>query len=117
MSGIKRWFYSELHNEIMQEDHGKYVLHYDHEAIVDSMAEALVKLDGACLASEQEVARLRAEADSLRKDAERYRWLQKQTPYRFGKIQAACVIDAVDTLYFMSEEFDKQVDAAMGASA
>lgn len=66
---------------------------------------------------DEEIARLRAEADSLRKDAERYRWLQKQTPYRFGKIQAACVIDAVDTLYFMSEEFDKQVDAAMGASA
>lgn len=45
--------------------HGDYVLHSDHEAIVDSMAAALVKLDGACLASEQEVGRLRAELEWL----------------------------------------------------
>lgn len=64
-----------------------------------------------------EIARLRAEVEAVRVDAERYRWLQKQTPYRFGKIQAACVIDAVDTLYFKADEFDSQVDAAMGASA
>lgn len=46
-------------------DDGPYVLHSDHEAIVDSMAAALVKLDGACLASEQEVGRLRAELEWL----------------------------------------------------
>lgn len=45
---------------------GDYVLHSDHEAVVDSMTAALVKLDGACLASEQEVARLRDEVERLR---------------------------------------------------
>lgn len=51
----------------MQDDvNGDYVLHSDHEAAIDSMTAALVKLDGSCLASEQEVARLRAEVEGLR---------------------------------------------------
>lgn len=92
MSGIKRIGWHGVHG--MQDDaNGDYVLHSDHEA---------------------EVARLRAEVEGLRRTEARYRWLQKQTPYRFGKIQAACVIDAVDTLYFKADEFDRQLDAAMG---
>lgn len=129
MSGIKRWYYSELYNEIRQEDHGKYVLHSDHEAVVDSMTAALVKLDGACLASEQEVARLRAEVEnlhakldmkegqrklaesecaSMRKDAERrldlIRATLENTEWRHGARN-------------IHAELCREVDAAMGASA
>ncbi len=131
MSGIKRWYYSELYNEIRQEDHGKYVLHSDHEAVVDSMTAALVKLDGACLASEQEVARLRAElqnaakaalyavalscekereADALRVDAERYRWLRDK-PWRDNE-----ELEPVIRLH-LNALWDDKIDAAMGASA
>lgn len=60
-SEIKRIGWHGVHG--MREDaNGDYVLHSDHEAAVDSMTAALVKLDGACLASEQEAARLRAMA-------------------------------------------------------
>lgn len=45
MSGIKRWYHSELYNEIRKEDYGQYVLHSDHVT---------------------EVARLRAEVEGLR---------------------------------------------------
>lgn len=72
---------------------------------------------GLLAESDAENAWLEAEVEGLQRTEARYRWLQKQTPYRFGKIQAACVIDAVDTLYFKADEFDGQVDAAMGASA
>lgn len=93
---------------------GDYVKFSDHEAeVVRLRAElqnaAKAALDATALACEKE-----READALRANMARYRWLQKQTPYRFGKIQAACVIDAVDTLYFKADEFDKQIDAAMG---
>lgn len=80
---------------------------------------AKAALDAVALSceKEREADALRAEVKELRRTEARYRWLQKQTPYRLGKIQAACVIDAVDTLYFKADEFDSQVDAAMGASA
>lgn len=63
---------------------------------------------------EDELEKLRAENESLKKDSVRYRWLQKQTKYRFGKIQEACLIDATDVIYFKADEFDKLVDEEMG---
>lgn len=41
MNEIKRWFYSELYNEMRQEDHGKYVLHSDHKAEVARLSAQL----------------------------------------------------------------------------
>lgn len=95
---------------------GNYVLYSNHEAEVARLRAELqnaakAALDATALACEKE-----READALRANMARYRWLQKQTPYRFGKIQAACVIDAVDTLYFKADEFDRQIDASMEAS-
>lgn len=87
---------------------GRYVLHSDHEAVVDSMTAALVKLDGACLASEQEVARLRAEVEAYRKDAERRLDLIQATLENTEWRHGARNIHA---------ELCREVDAAMGASA
>lgn len=81
-----------------------------HDRCVAQIAESLFGQPGMTL---MEMAERREEIEALAKDAGRYRWLQKQTPYRFGKIQAACVIDAVDTLYFKADEFDAQIDAEM----
>lgn len=68
MSGIQRWECMVAINDNgrpyvddIEYASGRYVLHSDHEEAVDSMTAALVKLDGACLASEQEIARLRVE--------------------------------------------------------
>lgn len=94
MSGIKRWYLAGRYYEGMKESgEGEYVLHSDHE---------------------EEVDRLRAELAAKSKDAERYRWLQMQSPYRFKKIQDACVIDSVDVLYFKADRFNELLDAAMG---
>lgn len=130
MSGIKRFnhgvceYPGGIFSEMNKEANGDYVLHSDHEAEVARLRAELQKaakaaLDAVALSceKEREADALRAEVEGLRSTEARYRWLQKQTPYRFGKIQAACVIDAVDTLYFKADEFDSQVDAAMGASA
>lgn len=83
-----------------------------HRLVYDLTYE-LAELRNEITGHERVVGELRTEIEALAKDAGRYRWLQKQTPYRFGKIQAACVIDAVDTLYFKADEFDAQIDAAM----
>jgi len=43
----------------------------------------------------------------------RYEGLQKLTPYRFKKMQDACVTDGGDVLYFHSYKFDVLMDAAL----
>lgn len=45
-------------------------------------------------------------------DAARYRWLRTVTPYRFKKLQDACIADATDTTYFLGDKFDAAIDAA-----
>ncbi|WWA79525.1 hypothetical protein Kintu_gp33c [Xanthomonas phage Kintu] len=104
MNEIKRYDWVEdgmsLHSE------GDFVLHSDHEA---------------------EIARLRAEVEAYRKDAERYRWLRN--PDR----DVSLVLDKVTGYieyhegtqtggystyeYRAGEELDTAIDAAMGASA
>lgn len=77
---------------------GVYVLHSDHEA---------------------EVARLRAEVEANRVDAERYRWLRNRAndSYRSAPMVAANPMDRETTRLIHSEELDAAIDAAMGASA
>jgi hypothetical protein len=58
---------------------------------------------------------LMAEAESLRKDAERYRCLQKLTPYKFKKIQDASISDTGDTIYFHKDRFDAAIDSIRAA--
>lgn len=48
-----------------------------------------------------------------KRDAERYRWIQKATPYRFRKIQDASVSDGGDVFYFHKDRFDAAIDAAI----
>ncbi len=81
MSGIKRWDW--VNKMVRGDDHGRFVKYADHAA---------------------EIARLRAEADALRVDAERYRWLREYDvdSYLAG---GKC------------ESLDSSIDAAMGADA
>lgn len=131
MSGIQRWECRVAINDNgrpyvddIKYASGRYVLHSDHDAVVDSMTAALVKLDGACLASEQEIARLRAEVEKNRVDAERYRWLRNKAYMLDGMGPAVILaesdfpIDDHRTEGFVFHgELDKAIDAAMGASA
>ena len=54
-----------------------------------------------------------AEIAGALRDAERYRWLRTVTPYRFKKLQDACIADATDTAYFLGDKFDTAIDSAM----
>lgn len=118
MNEIKRWFYSELYNEIRQESHGKYVLYSDHEAEVARLRAELqnaakAALDAVALACEKE-----READALRMDAERYRWLRDDAMNGTRHDPAVLKDGPTDCCDFMfGDELDEAIDAAMGASA
>lgn len=84
---------------------GRYVLHSDHEAeIARAYDNAHFKIEAIY---SEEIARLRAEVDAYRKDAERYRWLrdlpQDHPSEEIGNMPG--------------DMWDEQIDAAMGASA
>ena len=49
---------------------------------------------------------------SAERDAARYRFLRKVTPYRFKKMQDAATTDGGDVLYFHADRFDAAIDAA-----
>lgn len=116
MSGIKRFSWNGLYGMEELPD-GDYVLYSDHEAVVDSMTAALVKLDGACLASEQEIARLRAEVEAHRKDAERFRWLIQSMFSQWFTVGEAEIGMRVYGQCPSKEVIEISIDAAMGASA
>ncbi|PJL51454.1 hypothetical protein B9Y74_05515 [Stenotrophomonas maltophilia] len=77
------------------DNYGNYVSYDDHEA---------------------EVARLRAEADALRVDAKRYRWLRDQAAWSDAK--NPCPYSEKDgQLRCITSGLDAAIDAAMGADA
>lgn len=119
MMGIQRW--TPTGSEIDLAENGEFVLFADHEWVVADYERMIREFQGALalgrLPTDEVMGaldRLRAELAAKSKDAERYRWLQMQSPYRFKKIQDACVIDSVDVLYFKADRFDELLDTAMG---
>lgn len=68
-------------------------------------------------AMNEEIHKLKTENEALRKYAERYRWLQKATPYRFTKTQEASTTDGGDVFYFHADRFDGLIDEAMAKEA
>lgn len=91
MSGIKRYHWNG--DEIRNGDLVKFV---DHAA---------------------EIARLRAEADSLRKDAERYRWLRDQAAWTDAKNPCPYSEQEDGQLRCITAGLDDAVDASMGSYA
>lgn len=57
------------------------------------------------------VERQAAEIAGLKADADRYRKLQKLSPYRFKKMQDASTTDGGDVFYFHRDRFDAYLDA------
>jgi hypothetical protein len=132
MSEIKRWLVDGNGNNYPSVD-GPFVLHSDHEADVarlraeisalkddpsyETACETIRKLraelqnaakaalDAVALSCEKE-----READALRLDAERYRWL-RDTPW-FDNYEIRSVI-----AHQLNALWDETIDAAMGASA
>lgn len=84
----------------------------DRERMIGRVAIAHMAAIKTALADAQSVA-AGGEVDKDSKDAERYRWLQKQSGYRVQKILNASIADTGDVIYFLKEKFDAEVDAAL----
>lgn len=117
MSGIQRWECRVATNangrpyvDDIEYAAGRYVLHSDHEAEIARLRAEVEHLNGELALADSMIAKLRTEADSLRKDAERYRWL-RDTPW-FDNYEIRSVI-----AHQQNALWDKTIDAAMGASA
>ena len=117
MNEIKRIGWHGVHG--MQEDaNGDYVIHSDHEEEVARLRADLksaykAALDAVALSREKE-----READALRKDAERYRWLRNDAMSGTRHDPAVLKDGPTDCCDFMfGDELDEAIDAAMGASA
>lgn len=141
MSGIKRYILADATGKsawMEEDDDGDYVLYSDH---VDELATwkhcaAISAKDANEL--QAEVSRLRAdlksaakaaldavalscekerEADALRVDAMRYRWLRDQAPWSDSKNPCPYSEQEDGQLRCITAGLDEQIDAAMGASA
>ncbi len=82
-----------------------------------SLCDGLAWAYGELMKAEDEMTRLRAEADSLRKDAKRYRWLRDNG-------DTAPIFDDTIGVTFLTPDgldgfdvLDEAIDAAMGADA
>lgn len=73
---------------------------------------AKAALDAVALSCEKE-----READALRLDAERYRWLRDQAPWSDSKNPCPYSEQEDGQLRCITAGLDEQIDAAMGASA
>lgn len=113
---------------MVSDSNGEYVTYYECEKVVASVASrAMEQIDSIKSVHEAEVARLRAEVEKNRVDAERYRWLRNPDQ------DVSLVLDKVtgyveyhegtqtggyNTYEFRAgDELDKAIDAAIGASA
>ena len=84
----------------------------DHTDIVESLSEYGAAFDdgpGIFGEAAAEITRLRAEAEALRKDAERYRWLRDGCNYKHSAANSIAV-----NRYGM--ERDAEIDAALDAT-
>lgn len=109
MEGIRR--FDHVSYGMVSDSTGEYVTYYECEKVVASVASrAMEQIDSIKAAHEAEIARLRAEVEACRKDAERYRWL-RDTPW-FDNYEIRSVIS-----HQQNAVWDETIDAAMGASA
>ena len=63
------------------------------------------------------MAALLAERAELLRDAKRYRWLQKASPYMHKKIRDLAITDGGDVFYFHKDKYDAAIDAAIQSEA
>lgn len=101
MSGIKRWDIDCHSMEWMEIEDGDMVKFSDHAAEIARLRAELEKsakaaLDAVALACEKE-----READALRVKADRYDWIRRNA-----------VLDGAN-----GDQFDSEIDEAMGADA
>lgn len=103
---------------MVEKEGGHYVYFSDHEAEVARLRAELqnaakAALDAVALSCEKE-----READALRVDAERYRWLRNDAMTGTKHDPAVLKDGPTDCCDFMfGDELDAAIDAAMGASA
>lgn len=124
MNEIKRWTIDCHSMEWMQVEDGDMVKFSDHAAEIARLRAELDNAAAAAVANMSLSCEKEREADALRVDAMRYRWLRNEA-YKVHEMspavllaEAAFPVDNCHTAGFVfGDELDEQVDAAMGAVA
>lgn len=80
-------------------------------------AEHPANLSFIAAASPATILALLSERAELKRDAARYRWLQKASPYMHKKIRDLAITDGGDVFYFHKDKYDAAIDAAMQSEA
>ncbi len=109
MSGIKRWDLASLGSGFIgmkESDDGAFIRNADHAAEIARLRAELEKAAAAALANMSLACQKEREADALRVDAMRYRWL-RDTPW-MDNHQLASVIQMQKNALW-----DERIDAAM----
>lgn len=119
-SEIKRWDVQTMDERTSSD--GRWVLHSDHEVATGELTAATARWflrAGEYLKraheAEAEVARLLAEVEAYRKDAERYRWLRERASS--DRTQVCHYGNNWSWNLVAGDLADKTIDAAMGADA
>lgn len=105
---VKRFTIGTFHAAIVSAG-SECVLASDYDAILAERDRLLEDYEEAV----KDAMGAAREATALRKDAERYRWLSKVTPYRLKKLQESATTDGGDVFYFHRDRFDAAIDAAL----
>lgn len=103
----------------MEFENGRYVLFTDHQRVVGELHAEIVKIRGyEVSALQSKMAELRAESDSLRKDAERWRHARRILPVMaIEHAQEQWVNWARNDEEEHNIKADKAIDAAMREQA
>lgn len=117
---IPRWDVETLDERTSSE--GRWVLFTDHERVVAELENYQRVTEETLAAKHEMIDSLRAEADALRKDAERYRWLRSWN-VGMGELDR-CIFETVHDdcnppyrAMKYNESLDRAIDSAMGAKA
>lgn len=112
MSGIKRYHWNGDESAW-----GAAVLYTDHAAEIARLRAELEKAAAAALANMSLACQKEREADALRVDAERYRWLRDQAAWTDARNPCAYSEQEDGQLRCITAGLDEAVDKAMGADA
>lgn len=120
MSGIKRWDLASLGSGFIgmkESDDGAFIRNADHAAEIDRLRAELQKAAAAALANMSLACHKERDADALRVDAMRYRWLRTDSAISAIPRVWSSDVCAYPVSPLHLECLDEAIDAAMGADA
>ncbi|ALQ01444.1 hypothetical protein [Pseudomonas brassicacearum] len=117
MESVKRYWSSEVFDRGITKNQWTRAEDFDRvTAERDALQLLLNERDEQVHSLEQRRQAEQQAGQAAEREAVRYRFLRKVTPYRFKKMQDAATTDGGDVLYFHADRFDTAIDAAIIAA-